>query len=76
VTERIDAGRGLGRLIVVLLEIIRELLERQAVRRMDAGTLSAADVERLGQSLIDLDLRLAEIREALDEPTTERRPSS
>ncbi len=71
-TERIDAGNGLGRLVVVLLEIIRELLERQALRRMDAGTMSAAEVERLGQSLIDLDLRLAEIREALDTPAERR----
>jgi hypothetical protein len=58
-----DAARGLGRLVVALLEIVRELLERQALRRVDAGELSAAEVERLGQALLALGDRFAELRE-------------
>ena len=60
-----DAGRGLARLVVALLEIVRELLERQAVRRMMAGSLSPDQTERLGQSLLALERQLAELREAL-----------
>jgi len=72
-----DAGRGLGHLVVTVLEVLRDVLERQALRRLDAGTLTPDQVERLGQGLIALELRFAEIRAALDEiPTTEeRRPT-
>ncbi len=71
-----DVGRGLGHLVVTVLEVLRDVLERQALRRLDAGTLTPDQVERLGQGLIALELRFAEIREALDEiPATEgRRP--
>ncbi|WIY05171.1 gas vesicle protein K [Amycolatopsis mongoliensis] len=62
-----DAGRGLGHLVVTVLDILREVLERQALRRLDAGTLTETQVEDLGQALIALELRFAEIRAALDE---------
>ncbi|MBE1500428.1 hypothetical protein H4696_007528 [Amycolatopsis lexingtonensis] len=62
-----DAGRGLGHLVVTVLDILREVLERQALRRLDS--LTPAQVEDLGQALIDLDRRFAEIRAALDERT-------
>ncbi|MCR6484417.1 gas vesicle protein K [Amycolatopsis sp. OK19-0408] len=60
-----DAGRGLGHLVVTVLDILRDVLERQALRRMD--TLTPAQVEDLGQALIALDLRFEEIRAAIDE---------
>jgi hypothetical protein len=68
-----DAGRGLGHLVVTVLDVLREVLERQALRRLDAGTLTPAQVENLGQALIALELRFTEIRAALDDipPTTE-----
>lgn len=58
-----DVGRGLGRLVVAVLEIVRDLLERQALRRVDAGELTDAEVERLGQALLALEDRFAELRE-------------
>ncbi|MGW5719489.1 gas vesicle protein GvpK [Amycolatopsis sp. NPDC003865] len=60
-----DAGRGLGHLVVTVLDILREVLERQALRRME--TLTPAQVEDLGQALIALELRFEEIRAVLDE---------
>ncbi|MEV4144958.1 gas vesicle protein GvpK [Amycolatopsis sp. NPDC049691] len=60
-----DAGRGLGHLVVTVLDILREVLERQALRRME--TLTPAQVEDLGQALIALDLRFEELRAVLDE---------
>jgi len=62
-----DAGRGLGHLVITVLDILKEVLERQALRRLDAGTLTPVQVERLGQALIGLELRFAEIRAALDD---------
>src|SRR4051794_20461469 len=50
-----DVGRGLGRLVVTLLEVVRQVVERQALRRAEAGDLTPADVERLGRALLDLE---------------------
>jgi hypothetical protein len=50
-----DVGRGLGRLVVALLEVVRQVIERQALRRVEVGDLSADDVERLGRALIQLE---------------------
>jgi hypothetical protein len=61
-----DTGRGLGRVVVAVLEILRDLLERQAIRRMESGSLTPEEVERLGRSLIALDHQLTEIRETLN----------
>lgn len=61
-----DAGRGLGRLVIALLEIVRQLLERQALRRVDAGSLTPDEIERLGQALLALDERFGELREIFD----------
>jgi len=50
-----DVGRGLGRLVVTLLEVVRQVVERQALRRVEVGDLTEADVERLGRALMDLE---------------------
>lgn len=53
-------------MVVAVLEILRDLLERQAIRRMESGSLAPDDVERLGRSLIALDHQLTELRETLN----------
>jgi hypothetical protein len=58
-----DLGRGLGQLVVALLELVRDLLERQAIRRMEGGELSADEIERLGQALLELEEKFVELRE-------------
>ena len=50
-----DVGRGLGRLVVTLLEAVRQVVERQAVRRAEVGDLTDGEIERLGQALMDLE---------------------
>ncbi|MGH3728916.1 MAG: gas vesicle protein K [Micromonosporaceae bacterium] len=67
-----DVGRGLGQLVVALLEIVRELLERQALRRADSGDLDDVQIERLGQALQALEERFAELRETFDPPDRPR----
>ena len=42
---------GLGQLVLTLIKVLHELLKRQAVRRMEAGSLSLAEMERLGVTL-------------------------
>ncbi len=50
-----DVGRSLGRLVVTLLEAVRQVVERQALRRVDAGDLTDEQVERLGRALMQLE---------------------
>jgi Gas vesicle protein K len=50
-----DVGRGLGRLLVALLEVVRQVIERQALRRVEVGDLGEDDVERLGRALQQLE---------------------
>jgi len=61
-------GRGLSRIVLVVLELLRELLERQAVRRMEAGELTDQEVERLGQALRSLRRTFEELRADLADP--------
>jgi hypothetical protein len=61
--------RGLAQLVLTVVELLRQLMERQALRRVDGGTLTEDEVERLGRTFMELDKRMAELREefGLDE---------
>ena len=58
-----DVKNGLGKLVLTLVELIRQLLERQAIRRMEAGSLSEAEVERLGTTFIRLTEEVARLKQ-------------
>lgn len=65
----IDEGNlkyGLLGLVVALVEIIQEVLERQAVRRMEKRSLSEEEIERLGVALADLKDALNSIKKDYD----------
>ena len=51
----------MGKLVLALAEFLRKLFERQTLRRMDAGTLSAAQIEALGLALMQLEETIAEL---------------
>lgn len=55
--------RGLAQLVLTIVELLRQLMERQAVRRMDTGTLTEEQIECLGRTFMELDRRMAELRE-------------
>jgi Gas vesicle protein K len=57
-----DIERGLAQLVLTLIELVRQLMERQAIRRVEAGGLSDDQVERLGQGLIALEQRMEELK--------------
>jgi hypothetical protein len=63
-TEPGTAAHDLGRLVLTLVEVIRKVLEHQAVRRMDSGTLSPEEIERLGLALLRLNERMEELKAA------------
>ncbi len=58
-----DVEKGLVQLVLTLVELLRQLMEKQAVRRVEAGGLSDEEVERLGRTLMLLEQKMAELRE-------------
>ena len=65
--DRIEADpekveQGLARLVLTLIEVLRKVLEHQAVRRMEGGSLTDAEVERLGLTLLRLNDRMEELK--------------
>src|SRR3954469_21283423 len=64
--ERIDCNQetieqGLAKLVLTLIELLRRLLERQAIRRMEGGTLSEQQVEEMGLALMQLEQKIYEL---------------
>jgi hypothetical protein len=53
--------QGLAKLVLTLVEFLRQLLERQAIRRMDGGTLSDDEIERVGLALMRLEGKVREM---------------
>jgi len=67
VPERISADpeiveNGLAKLVLSIIELIRRLLEKQALRRMDGGNLTEEEIERLGNALMKLEEKMAELK--------------
>ncbi|MTE18859.1 gas vesicle protein K [Streptomyces sp. TRM43335] len=54
--------QGVLSLVVTLVEVIQEALERQALRRMNGGDLTPEELERLGDALLELDEAIEEIK--------------
>ena len=61
--DREDVARGLAQLVLTLIELLRQLMERQAIRRIEGGGLSDDEIERLGQALMALDERMQELKD-------------
>ncbi|HEX8974993.1 MAG TPA: gas vesicle protein K [Solirubrobacteraceae bacterium] len=55
--------KGLAQLVLTVIELLRQLMERQAVHRMQAGNLSSEEVERLGRTFMALAARMDELKE-------------
>jgi hypothetical protein len=65
--ERINADQsnveeGLAKLVLALVDLLRQLLEKQAVRRIEAGSLSDDQIERMGDTFMKLEQKMAELR--------------
>ena len=67
-SRRVDADpenveRGLVQLVLTIVELLRQLMERQALRRVEAGNLDDETIERLGRTLMALEARMEELKE-------------
>ena len=57
-----NADSGLAKLVLTLVELIRKLVEKQAMRRVDGGSLSDEEIERLGETLMKLEMKMEELK--------------
>ena len=58
-----SVGKDLGRVVLTLVELLRQLMERQALRRVEVGDLPEETVENLGVGLMRLEEAMADLRE-------------
>ena len=66
--KRIDANpknveKGLAKLVLTLVELIRKLLEKQAMRRIEGRSFSDEEIERVGETLMKLENKMKELKE-------------
>ena len=61
-----DVRRSVLKLVLTLVELIRQLLERQAIRRMEGGTLTAEETESVGLALMRLQETITDLAEQFD----------
>ncbi|WP_433526891.1 gas vesicle protein K [Nocardia pseudovaccinii] len=62
-TDPESVERGLVTLVLTLVELLRQLMERQALRRVDDGELTETQIERIGTTLMLLEQRMEELRD-------------
>ncbi|MFG6117441.1 gas vesicle protein K [Halobacillus sp. MO56] len=60
------AEQGLAQLVLTVIELLRQLVERQAIRRVDGGTLTEEEIERLGVALMNLEVKMDELKEIFE----------
>lgn len=56
--------QGLAKLVLALVDLLRRLLERQAIRRMEGGSLSEEETERLGLAFMRMEAKMEELKAA------------
>ncbi|WP_405835765.1 gas vesicle protein K [Streptomyces platensis] len=64
--DREQMGRDLVSLVLTVVELLRQLMERQAIRRVEQGDLSDEQVEHIGETLMHLEARMTELCEQHD----------
>jgi hypothetical protein len=57
-----NADSGLAKLVLTLIELIRKLVEKQAMRRVDGGLLTEEEIERMGETLMKLENKMEELK--------------
>lgn len=58
--DKIEAG--LAKLVLTVIELLRQLLERQAIKRMEAGSLSDRQIEEMGETFLKLEQKMEEMK--------------
>lgn len=61
-----NVRNGLGQLVLTLIRLLHELLEKQAIRRMESGSLDEEEIDRLGTTLMKQAEEIDRLRELLE----------
>ena len=69
--DKIDANpatveKGLAKLVLTLIELVRKLLEKQAMRRVEAGSLTDEEIENMGLTLMKLENKMDELKKIFE----------
>lgn len=60
--EPAKVEQGLAKLVLTLVELIRRLMEKQAIRKMEGGTLNRSQLEQLGEAFRRLESKMVELK--------------
>ncbi|MYL30950.1 gas vesicle protein K [Halobacillus halophilus] len=60
------AEQGLAQLVLTVIELLRQLVERHAIRRVDGGTLTDEQIEQLGVALMNLEVKMDELKDIFE----------
>lgn len=58
-----NVEKGLAKLVLTIVELLRQLMEKQAMRRVEAGSLTDEEIERVGETLMKLENKTKELKE-------------
>lgn len=61
--DQSNVEQGLAKLVLTLIELLRQLLERQALRRIEGGSLTEDQIERLGDTFMKLEQKMNELKQ-------------
>lgn len=60
--DKTNVEQGLAKLVLTVIELLRQLMERQAMRKVDSGQLSDDQLEELGLTLMRLEEKMIELK--------------
>ncbi|TAK29873.1 MAG: gas vesicle protein K [Chloroflexota bacterium] len=60
--DQTKVEQGLAKLVLTLIELVRRLLEKQAIRRIEAESLTEEQIERMGETFLRLEQKMSELK--------------
>jgi len=61
-----NVEKGLAKLVLTLIELIRQLMEKQGMKRMDSKSISEEEIEKLGETFMKLEEKMEELKGVFD----------
>jgi len=58
-----NVEKGLAKLVLTIVELLRQLMEKQAARRVEGGSLTDEEIEKVGEALINIEEKMKELKE-------------
>ena len=58
-----NVEKGLAKLVLTIVELLRQLMEKQAARRVEGGSLTDEEIEKVGEALMNIEEKMKELKE-------------